>query len=556
MSITNGDIALACMRVFVDQLVAGGLGAVCISPGSRSTPLALAFARDGRIPVSVHVDERSAAFFALGVAKATGHPAACVCTSGTATANYFPAVVEAERSRIPLLLLTADRPGELHDTGANQTIDQIELYGRYAHFIAADLPRASDGAAASWRALAARALHATATPPTKPVHVNIPFAEPLVPTGATVDLGIDELLAGITQERADPAGDVEGVARTLVDVRDGLVLAGTLRRPNAAAAELADRLGWPLLAEPTSGMRRGGALRAGQLLLLGDAMPAPQIVAQFGAAPTSRAALALTATVPTLVVFEDGAPADPNRRARHTVRGDADVLSHIAGTVPTEWAKRWEAADHAARAAVDALLDGWDKPFEGRIARDVYATVPDGSTLVAGSSMPIRDLDTYARPRNGVRVLANRGASGIDGLISTVLGVASAGAPTYAIAGDLSMLHDASTLLWNGARGLNAVFVVVNNGGGGIFDLLAQSDLPERDALFVTPHDVDLRSLAAAARAGYERVERSPDVAPAIAAAAERGGVQIVDVIVDRSRAKSLRALVRDRVIEVSRDYA
>ncbi len=561
---SEGDVALACARVFVGSLAAFGLTDACVSPGSRSTPLALALDREDRIRVHVHLDERSSGFFALGLAKASGRPVAVACTSGTAATNLFPAIVEASTSRTPLIALTADRPPELRGVGANQTIDQIALYGRYVRwFIDAPVPSAGPDASRTWFEMAAEVYRNACAP--GPVHVNLPYREPLVPSGEPVDLGDVTIALGHMEPSVGPSvtdEDVSGFLDSIGDARRGLVYAGGLRVPSPAILELARRLGWPAIAEPTSGCRAPGALSAGQLLLGDETFAsghAPEIVVQFGAAPTSRAGLSLVREVERLVVVDpDDVVADPSRRAKHRFVVEADRLAAAAtDRVQIEsadaWREEWETVDARVRRAVDELLDGLDEPFEGRVARDLAAGLPAGATLLVGSSMPVRDLDAFMAPRDGVRVLANRGASGIDGFVSTALGVAATGTPTFALLGDLTLLHDVGSLLWSARRGLDAVLVVVNNDGGGIFPLLEQRDLPELVPLFVTPHGLDLGAICFAAGAGHVRVRRASELVPAVERAAASGGVRIAEVLVDRERNIARRSEVRAAVERVLR---
>lgn len=551
-----GDVALACASLLVDELARTGVEHACLSPGSRSTAIALALARHPAVRVHVHLDERASGFFAVGLAKATGRPVAVACTSGTAAANFLPAVVEAAQSRVPLIVLTADRPPELRGVGANQTIDQIELYGSAVRlFVDAEVPMERDGAAEYWRSLAARAMESAAGPPPGPVHVNLPFREPLAPVGGMVDLGAGH--AALARARppvawvpgaqgwAPAAGmpggsDVVKLAAEIGAVERGVIVAGSLREDAAPVLDLSRAAGWPLIADPTSGLRRPGcALAAGQQLLADpefSARHAPEVVLQVGAAPTARAALAFVASAKRLVIVDpDRLVADPARHASCTIEADPAslaraLLARLDRRVSSAWFESWSAADRIARRATDELLDSWDEPFEGRVARDLAAAIPDGGSLVVASSMPVRDLDAFMRPRDGLRVLANRGASGIDGFVSTALGVAASGAPTYALCGDLSLLHDAGSLLWSAGRGLDAVLVVPNNDGGAVFSFLPQRELPEHQALFVTPHGLDLDRLADAAGAAYERVGRAGELIPAIECGAAAGGVWLVEV--------------------------
>jgi 2-succinyl-5-enolpyruvyl-6-hydroxy-3-cyclohexene-1-carboxylate synthase len=542
---TEADLALACMSALVDGLASHGLEHACVSPGSRSTALALALSRHGGVSVHVHLDERSSAFFALGLAKATGRPVAVACTSGTAAANLFPAVVEASMSRTPLVLLTADRPPELHGVGANQTIDQRDLFGGYVkRFV--DAPVAGDHPdAAHWFGLGLEAAEMARRHPPGPAHVNVPFRDPLAPSGDESEIGHDDPLpSGTTRSNARTRrADVEKLAEQMKEAERGVVVAGALREDASPVVDLAHTLGWPLVAEPTSGLRFPGALSAGAFLLASDAFLSshvPELVVQVGAAPTSRAGLAFVAEAKRLIIVDpDQLIADPARHASLRLEADPaslsrSLLTRIDARDGSPWWREWEEADRAARRAVDGLIDSWDEPFEGRVARDLAACLPDGAALAVGSSMPIRDLDAYMRPRDGVRVLANRGASGIDGFVSTALGVAASGASTFALMGDLTLLHDASGLLWSAGRGHDAVFVVPNNDGGAIFSFLEQRGLPEFDGLFLTPHGLDLSKVAAGAGARHALVDRGADLAPTVLEASRSGGVWIVEVPSDR----------------------
>ena len=519
-----GDVNLGCAFALVDELVRGGMRHACISPGSRSTPLALALDRHPSLTTHVHLDERSGAFFALGIAKATGKPVGVACTSGTAAAELFPAVVEASQSRVPLVLLTADRPPRLRGTGANQTIDQVNLYGTFVRAWLEPPVPASDADAAEWADRGRASMEAIAGLPIGPVHVNCPFEEPLMPTGRETDRAAarSELRSPKPWEGLVAPEDVGRAARELSGARGIVVAGGATWGDVEPVLHLADRLEWPVLAEPASrGRSPEHALGAGQFLIGSEAWLAahrPQVVLLVGSYPTTRATQGLVASAERLLVVDvHHLEPDPDGRATWRLHarpedlarallgrpfarsGESIAFQVIDGEhVPTieeleasriapspqGWRGEWLGADARARAVADALLDLWDEPYEGRVSRDLAAAIPDGGTLVVGSSMPIRDLDCSMAPRSGLRVLANRGASGIDGFVSTALGVAATGVPTYALCGDLTFLHDVGALVWNAGRGLDAVFVVANNGGGTIFGFLPQRELPEFERLF------------------------------------------------------------------------
>jgi 2-succinyl-5-enolpyruvyl-6-hydroxy-3-cyclohexene-1-carboxylate synthase len=565
--VSAAEVSFACAWALVDELVRGGVAHACVSPGSRSTALALALDRHAGVTVHVHLDERSSAFVALGLAKALRQPVAVACTSGTAAAELFPAVVEASQSRVPLILLTADRPPRLRGTGANQTIDQVELYGRYVRWFA-EAPVPSNSADGSvWGAIGTRAIHTarrghlpdeTHVHPPGPVHVNCPFEEP--PTSEVAEATLHPSTPEpFVQHFAFDGQHHPEIELNLRESGRGMIVVGGLDRPREAILDLGAALGVPVLAEPMSGLRRPDrAMAAGQQLasaILGRPDLAPDVIVQFGATPTSRATQGLIAASGYRIVVAGGDQLDPDPEGIATHRIEAygehwlpEIVGTPSSTDRTPWLLQ---ADAAVRSAVDRLLDSWDEPSEMRVARDLAAAIPDGGTLFVGNSMPVRDLDAFMAPRDGLRVLGNRGASGIDGLLSTALGVAASGTgPTFALLGDLSFLYDAGALLWNAKRGLDLVVVVNDNAGGQIFAGLGQRDLPaeELERLFVTPHGVDLEQLCAAAGAGHTRVERSSELVPALDAAAAAGGLRVVQVAIDADRDRARRAELRDAV--------
>jgi 2-succinyl-5-enolpyruvyl-6-hydroxy-3-cyclohexene-1-carboxylate synthase len=554
------DATTAFALALVDEWARAGVREACLAPGSRSAPLALALAADDRVRVHVHLDERSAAFFALGTAKASGSPGVVLCTSGTAAANFHPAVLEASHSRTPLIVCTADRPPELRDTGAGQTVDQLDLYGGAVRwFCEVGVPVDHPGAAASWRSIAARAVAESVGPPPGPVHLNLAFREPLVPTGAPhVDApGRIDGRPWTTVTRPTRAPDAATVTRVADAVRArprGLIVAGW---GSDTSAETVDRVataaGWPVLADPISGLRQGrNAVSTYEALLRSPGFAErhrPDLVLRLGAAPTSKPLTAwLGPEVPQLLVDPDGAWLDPGRGVAERLAVDPEPL--FAALVDTlepvaerdqSWLRSWQDAERAARSALDDLLDGWETLFEGRVARDTVDALPGGATLVVASSMPVRDVEAFARPRAGVRFLANRGVNGIDGFVSTVLGAAAVSrAPTVALLGDLCLLHDANGLLGAAGRGVDATFVVLDNDGGGIFSFLPQAEHPEHfELLFGTPHGIDLAALASMHRLPADRVEKAGEVVPAVEAAIAAGGVRFV--IVPTERAENVR---------------
>ena len=548
------DAHTAFARAVVDEWVRGGVAHACVAPGSRSTPMAHALAVDGRIAVHVFLDERSAAFAALGIGRATGRPAVVLCTSGTAAANFHPAVAEADLGRVPLVVATADRPPELWGVGAPQTMGQTRLYGdAVREFVDLGPPVDEPDAGAVWRATAARTVIVATGPPAGPVHWNLPFREPLVPTGdPLVDApGRPDGAPWTRVGRTVRVADREVVARVAARVRAhprGVIVAGWGSGADPdLVARVADLAAWPVLADGVSGLRSGPfTVSTYDPLLRVPAFAAshrPEVVLRLGAPTTGRVLGEHLRGVPQIVLDPADTWADPPRAAVERVAGDADgflralAVSLQGGRADREWLDDWLGAEVVARAAVDAHLDGCTEPFEGRIARDVADAVPDGGALVVASSMPIRDVESFARPRSGIAVHANRGVNGIDGFVSTAIGVAlGSGAPTVALLGDLCFLHDANGLLGAARRGIDCTFVVVDNDGGGIFSFLPQAEaMPEEfETLFGTPQGVDLAALAAVH--GVTVIDdASVDALPDLVAGVTGGGVRLIRIRTDRA---------------------
>jgi 2-succinyl-5-enolpyruvyl-6-hydroxy-3-cyclohexene-1-carboxylate synthase len=538
--------ATALSGVLIDELVRCGLTDVVLAPGSRSAPLAIAAHGDSRIRLHVRLDERSASFLALGLARRSERPVALVCTSGTAAANFHPAVVEAHESGVPLLILTADRPPELRGTGASQTIDQIKLYGSSVRwFTDVGVPEERPGQVAYWRSLACRA-HQRALGPGDPgpVHLNLPFREPLIPDGdSTWCEPLDGDVNGpwVRARVAPPSAGlhVPPTRRGVLVVGDG---AASVRRYVAAAG----MAGWPVLSEPTGGARYGDHAVSAYHFLLGTPEFAdahrPDVVVTLGRPSLSRPLLSWLKRADEHVVVTPDLTRWPDPTRSATQVAEAVEIAVAAGD--DDWLRSWRAADSAARAAVDAVLDG-SGMSEPRLARDLTEALPNNALLFCGSSMPIRDLDQAMRPRRGVRLLANRGASGIDGLVSTAVGAALAhNGPSYALLGDLTLLHDQNGLILGPREPRpDLCLVVVNNDGGGIFSLLSQAGLADSfERIFGTPHGVDLSSLAAATGTPHTLLSSIDDLPKAI-----RGeGVRIVEARTGREENARVHVAMRE----------
>lgn len=563
--------------VIADELTKAGIDAVCLAPGSRCTPLTVALAEHDAIETYSHLDERSAAFFALGRAKRTGVPTPVVCTSGTAAANFHPAVIEANQARVPLLLLTADRPRVLHDSGANQTVDQEKLYGDSVRaYRTLPEPAADERKLRALRTAIARAVGTATGIEPGPVHLNVPFEKPLepvptddIPPGFTEKHplavhGRDGPFVSVTDGR--PAFD-ETDARTLTEViarqKRGLIVTGPESDLTAVAlCRLSDATGFPVLADPLSGHRFGTHVERAPICggydsyLPFDAVP--DVVLRFGASPTSKTLrqylrdsgarqwvvdpaggwreASFTAT--------DLVTADPTRLAT-AIADRIEPAQHEA----TEWRARFEQADERYWSFIgaDTTL------FEGGILHDVTALAPDPCTLFVSNSMPVRDLDRFGAPRSAaITALGNRGASGIDGITSTALGVGSAGEePLVLVTGDIAYYHDMNGLLAVARCDVDATIVLVNNDGGGIFHRLPieEFDPPFTD-YFNTPHSLDFEPSGDLYGLEFERVDSREAFRESYRDSLESDGTQVIEVLVNGEESHRHREALHERVNE------
>jgi 2-succinyl-5-enolpyruvyl-6-hydroxy-3-cyclohexene-1-carboxylate synthase len=514
----------APLQAFVEELYRCGMRHAVTSPGSRNAPLALTLvAQEGVQAVSV-IDERSAGFVALGMAKASGRPVAVTCTSGTAAANLHPAVVEAHEARVPLIVMTGDRPPELREVGAGQAIDQIKLYGTAAKwFVEVGTHEPSRETAIHHRALACRASWTASGGRPGPVHLNFPLREPLAPVAGSD--GLDPTDWGgrpdgspwtdIREHASAPhSDDVHAVAARIADEPRGLIVCGPCQDDVAeAASRLAAEAGWPLLAEPTSGVRCGDHNRThviahyDVLLRIEDfaARNAPGLVLRVGDMPTSKPLRAFVAESSQIVLDPHGAWHEPTRTAELVLHAAAEpTLSALASAVEMrsgardeDWVTGWKEADAKVWAAVEAAPE----EFEGRVLAALEPELPDEAIVWVSSSMPIRDVEAYfPQSPKRLRFLANRGANGIDGVVSSALGAAIAtGLPTWVLIGELALQHDAGGLLAARRAGVPLEIVCINNGGGGIFDFLPvaeHADPAAYEAHIATPSEgVDLAAL-------------------------------------------------------------
>jgi 2-succinyl-5-enolpyruvyl-6-hydroxy-3-cyclohexene-1-carboxylate synthase len=551
-------------RALLEELVRGGVRHAVVCPGSRSSPLALACLSVEGLKTWSIIDERSAGFFALGVAKQSRAPVVLVATSGTAGAHFYPAVIEAAMSHVPLVVLTADRPLELQGWGAPQTVPQARFFGEFARcFVDVGLPEASDVALMHLRATASRAVGVALRAPRGAVQLNVPFREPLAPTPEPFG---QERLSALAREgrpgapltriapparQPDPQA-IDELRRRISSTERGLIVCGPRDEEDGfaeAIAALSQATGFPVIAEAVSQARYGGG--AGTISLY-DALlrhppfaqaHRPELVLRFGGGLTPKGPQQwLDGSGAHIVLFSDeGALMDPSHRAAQVIEGSAvaacEALCQGLSRGLGRWARSFLNAERLARKALEAAF-AEPELSEPRIAREVVAALPAGAHLFVSSSMPIRDVDAFA-PAGGValRVLANRGANGIDGIVSSALGVAAAaGRPTVLLTGDLAFLHDVGGLLTAHRYRLPLTVVVVNNDGGGIFSFLPIAKATEHfEPLFGTPHGVDFSHAAALYGARLHR----PEAPAALRAAVQQGlegGLHVIEVRTDRAR--------------------
>jgi 2-succinyl-5-enolpyruvyl-6-hydroxy-3-cyclohexene-1-carboxylate synthase len=573
---TNRNTALA--SALVEELARCGVRRAALAPGSRSTPLALALWHQPAIDVAVVVDERSAGYFALGAAQATGRPVAVLCTSGTAAANLHPAVCEADEAGVPLLVLTADRPPELRGIGAGQTIDQLKLYGSAVRwFCEVGSHEADDPGLLHFRSVACRAYAAARGEPRPgPVHLNTAWRDPLGPEPRPEDVtATSELALEGRSERpltavasGPPLADaalLDELAERVMTAPRGLVVAG--RQLDAGLAEqvvaLAERAGYPVLAEPTSQLRVGNHDRRlvvwpyDAIARLRPSELAPELVIRFGDLPTSKALRQWLASLPELrqVVVD---PAfgwnEPSNQAETVVRAEARSLAggladRLTGA-SQGWQSGWLEAGRRAASAIEGELEALSEPTEPGAHAALARLFADGDLVYTASSMPIRDQEAFLpSAATGVTFMCNRGANGIDGLISSGIGAAVAtGSPVWIVTGDLGLHHDMNALAALRHARAPVRIVVLNNDGGGIFEFLPQAEQLERDefeALLGTPLGLDPARIAALYDLPHVRVEsldRLPEAAD--------HGTALIEIPVDRRRNVELHARIASRVGE------
>jgi len=547
----------------VGALVAGGVRHAVISPGSRNTPIVLALdalaQSDHRLILHSVLDERAAAFFALGIARATGTPALLSCTSGSAGAHYLPAIIEAFHAHIPLIALTADRPPELQGRGAPQTIDQHGLFG--VHVRASVLLTPPDGNLDSVRTAAQDAIAAAHGVAPGPVHINAPYRKPLWHPEAPAMVACPK-----TGPEARPtlhlkADDTGALAARLAEAERGVVVWGPDPDPSLNAdpiLDLAQHLGWPVLATPTSparfrSYRPGTTVTTHDAFLRDDEIAQalrPELVLQLGGTPSSNALRSFVGAAPDVIAIDPrGVWRDPEHSLKTLIEADPGplataLLEHTSARPDGDWVQRWASHETAAQVAMDAWCqEDW---WSGRFVQTLLGALPAGTLLHAASSMPIRDLDTFGRHQaHPIWAHANRGVNGIDGTLATTLGLATAWdqGPVVALVGDLAFLHDQGSLML--ARGIQhpVVVLVIDNGGGSIFEQLPIATHPTAfQRWFLTPQQSKIQALCAAAEVRYECPEQPVAMTQALQHALHGApGLSVIHLVVDRATELRMR---------------
>jgi 2-succinyl-5-enolpyruvyl-6-hydroxy-3-cyclohexene-1-carboxylate synthase len=531
----TGTLNFCWSQAMVAGFVASGVSDAVISPGSRSTPLALAMLRQPKLRCHVAVDERSAAFFALGIAKASRHPVLVLATSGTAPANWLPAVVEASQSGVPLLLISADRPPELQGCGANQTIDQIGLLGTHVR-ASHNLGTPANAFDPAWlHHLAARAVEQATWPHPGPVHINQPFCEPLLPQVEVKETVAPRAIRVSHPTTRPAAEDIRDLARR-ISGRPGIIVCGELPATSNAGdaiAALARQLACPILAEPLSGLRFGGHDRSHLCVRynhwLGDQAVASQLqpewILRFGAFPVTRHLQNYVSGIRKTHAVVDPWPrwSDPAHQLTHLLRAEpTDVCTALLAETLTPASPAWYQAFSTREALAVATADA---AHIGVLIDEI----PDATPLFVGNSLAIRQLDSLSGSgEKTIHVFCNRGASGIDGNVSTAMGIAAEQGRVVALLGDLTTQHDLGGLAQ--AQGRNAVIVVVNNGGGGIFDFLPQRELPEYEQGWRTPQEISFEHAALTFGLGYGKAETTSDFRNTLRAALGAGGPHLIEL--------------------------
>jgi len=579
--------------IVAEELYRSGVRTVCISPGSRSTPLVIAFAelRD-RCPdfqILVHIDERSSSFFALGLAKVQTAPVALLCTSGTAAANYYPAIIEAYYSRIPLVILTADRPPEMRDCGSGQTIDQINIYGKYVrYFFEVGTPEITGFRLRYLRSLISRSVSIAVgkgDTPAGAIHLNFPFADPMPPIDVLDDVPEDLALSSPEAMFGNPSGGaysqviagrrsldtnaIATIANQIISYPKGVIVVGVYDAPLdflAAVSRLARATGYPLLIEATGANRHDGIGHYDSFLRSPNFCKThvPEIVIRFGAMPTSKSYLLwLQKHISCQQIVVGSTNSDPTHGITqalnvYTVSFCEQLANYLENYAQAVWQdKQWrldfELAENIANQVITTSLKEIEELFDGKVYAELAQILPANSYIYVASSTPIRDLDTFFHSDRPITVLANRGANGIDGTLSSALGAAWGcnNQLMVLICGDLAFYHDLNGLLAAKKYNISLTVILLNNDGGGIFNLLPISKFENTfEEFFGTSHGLDFAPIVSAYDCEHILIQDWLHFHQALLSSLSAKGTQVLEVRSDRQRNKELHFAIWNQVIE------
>jgi 2-succinyl-5-enolpyruvyl-6-hydroxy-3-cyclohexene-1-carboxylate synthase len=549
----------AYIAAIVSELIFTGVTDVVVSPGSRSTPMAMIMAEHPELKVHIHVDERSAAFFALGIAKALNKPVAILCTSGTAAANYFPAIVEARYARVPLIVLTADRPHELREVGAPQAIDQIHLYGSHVKwFSEMALPEKSDEIIRYARTVCARAVAIATSAPSGPVHLNFPFREPLIPKLDDDLFQLQERPNGFVKVQN---GDLiiadeqfKAIAERLSQTNKGIIVCGNIVDHEFAEAvtRLAESLKFPIIADPLSQLRSGkhsleNIIDTYDTFLRNEDAKAflkPDVILRFGAVPTSKALtiyLKENGNTEQYVIDGGGSWRDPSSLSTNMIFCNESlfckkIFSITAEKSSDQFLTEWKKVNELTKENMTSLRDITELS-EGRLFYQLAEMLPDEATLFVGNSMPIRDLDSFFLNNNkAIKVMANRGANGIDGTVSTALGAALYSSKSlYLVLGDLTFFHDLNGLIAAKLYNIDINIILVNNNGGGIFSFLPQSEHPKHfELLFGTPLGIEFEHAVKMFNGKFTKIKNWDHLESEMMKETSSAGINVYELVTNR----------------------
>ncbi|WP_019154948.1 2-succinyl-5-enolpyruvyl-6-hydroxy-3-cyclohexene-1-carboxylic-acid synthase [Robertmurraya massiliosenegalensis] len=555
----NQEALTSYIAAFVAELVQTGITDVVVSPGSRSTPMAMVMAEHPELQVHINVDERSAAFFALGMAKASGKAVGLLCTSGTAAANYYPAVVEAFYSRVPLVVLTADRPHELRDVGAPQAIDQIHLYGKHVKwFVEMAIPEKTEEMQHYARSVCARAAAMAMKAPAGPVHLNFPFREPLVPNLEKEDLfrlekreeGYVSIHHGIPSLTTDL---VQRFGEQLKNFEKGIIVCGSIEEKGfiEAIIQFADHLQFPIIADPLSQLRSGkhdgiNIIDTYDTFLRSEEAKAalkPELIIRFGAMPVSKALtifLKENKEAEQWVIDSGAGFRDPSLISTSMIYCSEtafcdDMVRFVGKKRTSSFLSQWRKMNSFTKKNLLKVREVHELS-EARLFHQLSDVLPEGATLFVGNSMPIRDLDSFFHfNEKSIKIMANRGANGIDGTISTALGASTVLEPLYLVVGDLTFFHDLNGLMAAKLYNLNLKIIVINNNGGGIFSFLPQANHPKNfERLFGTPLDLDFKHVVHMYNGSYELVSDWAHFTSSFMQNLQNNGLSVMEIMTNR----------------------